>query len=128
MIYVLGGSKFFMDNVVITGMGIVSPIGCGEEAFWTSLCEGRSAAAPVDGLNCDELPRKIACQVRESMDIDEPIGRASKLAVRAGRDAVTSAGLSTDDLTANRLHVVMGTTRSNRSSTRWPWRRSSRTW
>ena len=99
-----------MDNVVITGMGIVSPIGCGEEAFWTSLCEGRSAAAPVDGLDCDELTRKIACQVREPMNIDKPIGRASKLAVRAGRDAVSSSGLAADDLRDNRLHVVMGTT------------------
>lgn len=106
-----------MDNVVITGMGIVSPIGCGEEAFWTALCEGRSAAAPVDGLDCDELTRKIACQVREPLNIDAPtgepalpIGRASKLAVRAGRDAVSSAGLAADDLRDNRLHVIMGTT------------------
>ena len=106
-----------MDNVVITGMGIVSPIGCGEEAFWTALCEGRSAAAPVDGLDCDELTRKIACQVREPLNINGPtgkpvlpIGRASKLAIRAGRDAVTSAGLAADDLADSRLHVIMGTT------------------
>ena len=99
-----------MDNVVITGMGIVSPIGCSEEAFWTSLCEGNSAAAPVDGLDCSELTRKIACQVREPLNIDAPIGRASKLAVRAARDAVSSAGLAPGELDENRLHVLMGTT------------------
>lgn len=99
-----------MDSVVITGMGIVSPIGNGEEAFWTSLCEGRSAAGPVDGLDTSELPRSIACQVRDPVSVDGPMGRASKLAVHAGREATESARLSPGDVDPGRLHVVVGTT------------------
>ncbi len=53
------------DRVVITGMGIVSPIGCGEGPFWDALCNGRSGAGPVDCLDTTNLSRKIACQVRE---------------------------------------------------------------
>jgi len=39
------------DDVVITGLGIVSPIGCCEARFWDSLSEGRPGASPVDCLD-----------------------------------------------------------------------------
>jgi len=61
------------ESIVITGMGVVSPIGCTVERFWDSLYAGRSGAAPVDGLDTSELSRKIACQVREPID---SVGRA----------------------------------------------------
>ncbi len=57
------------DSVVITGMGVISPIGCDEHSFWQSLCQGRSGASEVEGLNTSELTRKIACQVREEVDV-----------------------------------------------------------
>ena len=82
------------DDIVITGMGIFSPIGCGEKPFWESLCTGRSGAAPVEGLDTSELSRKVACQVRDPIGVDRSMGRASQLAVAAAREAVTSAGLS----------------------------------
>ena len=47
------------DEVVITGMGIVSPIGCGEGPFWESLCTGRSGTRFVEGLDTSELSRKV---------------------------------------------------------------------
>jgi 3-oxoacyl-[acyl-carrier-protein] synthase II len=116
----LAGDRSFVYNnldamandVVITGMGIVSPIGIGEGAFWNALCQGRSAAAPVDGLDTTNLPRKIACQIREPIDVDvvQPIGRASKLAVVAARQAVSSAGLKPDDLRQGRVDIIVGTT------------------
>lgn len=98
------------DNVVITGMGIVSPIGVGEKAFWDALCAGRSAAGPVDTLDTSELSRSIACQVREPLDVDQPMGRASQLAVVATRQAVAAAGLSVRDLEPQRLTITVGTT------------------
>ena len=98
------------DDVVITGMGIVSPIGCGETAFWESLCSGRSAAAPVDGLNTTDLSRKIACQVREPMDTVGGVGRASKLAVTAARQAVSDARIDPSDLDPTRTYTIVGTT------------------
>jgi len=98
------------DDVVITGMGIRSPIGCGEAAFWDSLCHGKSGAGPVDGLDTTDLPRSIACQVRAPVDVGRPMGRASALAVAAARDAVTSAGLDLSALDAGRSSIIMGTT------------------
>ena len=98
------------DEVVITGMGIVSPIGCGEAAFWDALCNGRSGAAEVTGFDVSELPRKIACQVKEPIAGDEGVGRASKLAVTAMREAVAVAKLDLADLERCRIAVIVGTT------------------
>ncbi len=98
------------DEVVITGMGIVSPIGNGEAAFWDSLSAGRSAAAVVDGLDTSDLTRRIACQVREPIDVGRPMGRASAMAVTAARDAVASAGIDTTAIDPGRCTVLVGTT------------------
>ncbi|MEK7730479.1 MAG: beta-ketoacyl synthase N-terminal-like domain-containing protein, partial [Planctomycetota bacterium] len=98
------------DDIVITGMGILSPIGCGEKPFWESLCTGRSGAAPVEGLDTSELSRKVACQVRDPVPVDRSMGRASQLAVAAAREAVTAAGLSLTCVAAPRVSIIVGTT------------------
>ena len=74
-------------------MGIVSPIGCGERRFWDALCKGQAGASPVDCLDTTHLPRTIACQVREPIHVEGDMGRASRLAVAAARQAVAGAGL-----------------------------------
>lgn len=98
------------DDIVITGMGVYSPIGCGEDSFWRSLQEGRSGAAPIDNLDTTELSRKVACRVRGNLDADPVMGRASQLAAAAARDAVASARLSAEDLSAARTSLIVGTT------------------
>ena len=52
-----------MRRVVVTGLGMVSPLGCGVEATWTRLLEGRSAAAPIRGFETADLAARIACQI-----------------------------------------------------------------
>lgn len=98
------------DEIVITSLGIVSPIGCGEQAFWESLRLGRSGAAPVDGLDTSELSRRIACQVRDPIDVRPELGRASQLAVAAAKQAISSAGLDRTDFDSARVSVTVGTT------------------
>jgi 3-oxoacyl-[acyl-carrier-protein] synthase II len=103
------------DDVVITGLGIVSPIGRGEHAFWDALRTGRSGAGPVDALDTSELPRKLACQVREDIDAPPELGRATRLAIDATQQAITSAGLASTGARRRlpdepRCHVIVGTT------------------
>ena len=101
------------DDVVITGVGVISPVGCGEAAFWDALRNGRSAAGSVEGLDTSELSRTIACQVRTPLDVTGTMGRAAKLAVAATRQATRQAGLSSADFGAShdaRLSVLIGTT------------------
>ncbi len=100
-------------DVVITGVGVVSPVGCGEVAFWDALRGGRSAAAPVEGLDTSDLSRTIACQVRTPLEVTGAMGRAAKLAITATRQATQQAGLSAADFAAShdtRLSVLIGTT------------------
>lgn len=52
-----------MRRVVITGTGMVSPLGCGTEVTWARLLEGRSGAARVTTFEVDDLPAKIACSI-----------------------------------------------------------------
>src|SRR5437868_8453346 len=52
-----------MRRVVITGIGLVTPLGCGAELSWSRLLEGRSGAAPITRFKVDDLPARIACDV-----------------------------------------------------------------
>jgi 3-oxoacyl-[acyl-carrier-protein] synthase II len=105
------------EPIVITGMGVVSPIGCTVERFWESLCAGRSGAVPVDCLDTSELPRKIACQVRDSippyqggMEGGTPPGRAAQLAIVAARQAIDAGRFAPSDGSAVRISIIVGTT------------------
>lgn len=52
-----------MRRVVITGTGMVSPLGCGTEVTWSRLLEGRSGATRVTTFEVEDLPAKIACSI-----------------------------------------------------------------
>lgn len=107
-----------IEPIVITGMGIYSPIGCNAAVFWESLRTGRSGAGPVDCLDTSDLPRKIACQIREPIGLaagndggdSYPTGRAAQLAVAAARQAVADASLTEADFGSLRTSVTVGTT------------------
>lgn len=98
------------DQVVITGLGVFSPIGQTEEAFWESLRLGKSAAGPVDAFDTSELPRHIACQITRPIPVDRPMGRAAALAVASAKQAVADAGIDPVDIPRGRLAIIVGTT------------------
>jgi len=52
-----------MRRVVITGTGMVSPLGCGTEVSWSRLLDGHNAARQVTEFQVDDLPAKIACRL-----------------------------------------------------------------
>ncbi len=52
-----------MKRVVVTGLGMVSPLASGVEATWRRLIAGESAAARVESFNVSDLPCQIAAQV-----------------------------------------------------------------
>ena len=52
-----------MRRVVITGLGLVTPLACGVEETWARLLAGQSGASPITKFKVDDLATKIACQV-----------------------------------------------------------------
>ena len=52
-----------MRRVVITGLGMVSPLANGVEESWSRLLAGKSGAARVTSFEVDDLACQIACQI-----------------------------------------------------------------
>jgi 3-oxoacyl-[acyl-carrier-protein] synthase II len=50
-------------RVVVTGLGLVTPLACGVEESWAGILASRSGASPITRFKVDDLPTKIACQV-----------------------------------------------------------------
>src|SRR5512139_977626 len=52
-----------MRRVVVTGLGMVSPLGCGIEPTWKRILNGESGARKIETFDVSDLPSKIACVV-----------------------------------------------------------------
>src|SRR3712207_5586854 len=52
-----------MRRVVITGLGMVGPLGCGIDVSWRRLLEGRSGASRIESFDASDLACKIACSI-----------------------------------------------------------------
>ncbi|UFZ05271.1 beta-ketoacyl-ACP synthase II [Bradyrhizobium ontarionense] len=52
-----------MRRVVVTGLGMVSPLGCGVETTWQRILQGKSGARVIATFDVSDLPAKVACQV-----------------------------------------------------------------
>ncbi|HWH13547.1 MAG TPA: beta-ketoacyl-ACP synthase II [Miltoncostaeaceae bacterium] len=91
------------DRVVITGVGLVSPLGTGRAEAWSAAVAGRSGAGPITQFDARDHGVKIACEARGFDPLDHldrrtvrRMDRASQLAVTAARLALEDAGLSVD--------------------------------
>ena len=52
-----------MRRVVVTGLGMVSPLGCGVDATWKRILNSESGARRIETFDVSDLPSRIACQV-----------------------------------------------------------------
>ena len=52
-------------QIVITGLGIVSPAGTGREAFWTSMTNGRTGIKPISLFDTSQLACKTAGEISD---------------------------------------------------------------
>ena len=53
-----------MRRVVVTGLGVVSPLGMGAEPTWEGLLAGISGAGPITLFDCSRHPTQFACEVK----------------------------------------------------------------
>jgi len=94
---------------VITGCGVVSPLGRGVPAFWQGLVDGRSAVAPIRTFPADDLAPAMAAEVDDPEAAADP-DRAGAFALDAAREALRDAGLDPDRVDPSRLGLALGTT------------------
>jgi 3-oxoacyl-[acyl-carrier-protein] synthase II len=103
-------------RVVITGIGVVSPIGVGKEAFWEGLIAGKNGMSAVDAFDTSEFPCRRGGQVRDfdphqylSAESINRMGAVSHFAVAAARMAVEDSRMN-GHMEPERTGVAMGTT------------------
>ncbi|MCE0452928.1 beta-ketoacyl-ACP synthase II [Brevibacillus sp. AF8] len=104
-----------MEKVVVTGMGVISPIGNTVNQFWNSLVQGKSGISPIDTFDTARNKTKIAGLVRD-FDPVERFGRKEsrrmdrfcQFALAAAEEALEDAELRLDELDRERIGVYVG--------------------
>jgi 3-oxoacyl-[acyl-carrier-protein] synthase II len=102
-------------RVVITGMGVITPVGIGVEKMWAALLEGKNGIGLITQFDTSKHDVKIAGEIRdfdasEVMDKKE-IRRTPKFiqyAMKTAKEAIEMAKLDTADIDKDRVAVIVG--------------------
>lgn len=106
-----------MNRIVITGIGIISPIGVGHEAFWQGATAGRSGLGPITLFDASTFPVRIGGEVKgfdtAAMLASFPEAAATRdrkvlFALAAAEEAIADARLSSEHLQHALLCVGVG--------------------
>src|SRR5437867_1687054 len=106
-------------QVVITGIGVVSPIGIGVEEFWSNLRTGTSGIRPIELFSYSPVPGRIGGEVlnfnpskftktREQKKAIRVMCREIQLGFAAATLALDDAGIKDDSVAPERLGVEFG--------------------
>ncbi len=105
-----------LKRVVVTGLGVISPLGNSIEFLRENLINGISGAAPITKFNTQNHKTKFACEVKSFDPTDYGIDRKearkydlfSQFALGAADQAMNDSGLSTGDVDKNRAGIIWG--------------------
>jgi len=102
-------------RAVITGMGVVSPVGNHLDEFWNSLIEGKSGIGLLTRFDTADLPTKVAAEVKNFEPTDwinkkesRHMDRFAQFALAAAKMALQDSGLDLDKVDKERAGAVMG--------------------
>ncbi|MDP2654582.1 MAG: beta-ketoacyl-ACP synthase II [Candidatus Omnitrophota bacterium] len=102
-------------RVVITGSGVVSPVGTGTEKFWKSLVEGRSGIRPITHFDAGQFDSRIAGTIIDFNPADYFSTKEARhlaifvqYAVVCAREAIAMAKLDTKNMDLDRMGVLIG--------------------
>lgn len=106
-----------VPRVFLSGVGVVSSLGLGKEAYFRGLQEGRSGVSKVESFEPTASGREYAAEVKEFRAEDHltvaergRTGRCGAMAMAATRMALEDAGVAEGSLAGPRTAVVLGTT------------------
>jgi nodulation protein E len=103
-------------RVVVTGCGVVSPVGVDTPGYWSALSEGKSGIAQPTLVPPELLAREVVAEIKNYDPLKyfeerqlAPLDRCSQFAVIAAREAVARSGLKFDDGLSERTVTIVGT-------------------
>ncbi len=102
-------------RVVVTGLGVVSPIGCVKDIFWDNLIKGKNGIGPLTHFDASQYDSRIAGEVKEfaphpSISSKE-LRRMEKFVqfgVTAAKDAMEDSGIDVSKEDPYRIGVLVG--------------------
>ena len=103
-----------LPRVVVTGLGVISPVGLDVETFWQSLLAGRSGIGPITLFDASNFPVRIAAEVKDfdpqqylDFKMARRSGRFAQMAAAASKQALCAAGLEVNEETRDEIGVVV---------------------
>lgn len=102
-------------RVVVTGLGVISPVGNDVNTFWQALISGKSGVGPLTAFDASSFDSRIAGEVKgfEAVKYMEPkeakrMERFAQYAVAVSKQAIADSGLDLTKEDLNRIGVVIG--------------------
>ena len=102
-------------RVVVTGLGVISPVGNKIETFWQNLVQGKSGIGRISSFDASAFDSKIAGEVKQfdpsvclSPKESRRMERFVQFAVYAAKEAYQNSGLDLSKEDPNRLGVLIG--------------------
>jgi 3-oxoacyl-[acyl-carrier-protein] synthase II len=103
-------------RVVITGIGVITPIGIGKDAFWKGIQKGQCGIDHIQSFDTSDSLAKIGGEIRDFIAEDHlnpkearRMDRFTQFAVAASRLAIKDANLSVEKLNRDKVGVITGT-------------------
>lgn len=105
------------SDVVITGMGLASPLGCDPATFWSGIVAGASGIRPIERYASSDLPVRFAGEVPEWDEVSSTLfdskdrkrlDRFCQFALWSARQAIDQAGIDFGALDRDRCGVAVG--------------------
>jgi 3-oxoacyl-[acyl-carrier-protein] synthase II len=102
-------------RVVVTGLGMLSPLGCGIDSTWRNILAGKSGIGPITHFDASALNTRFAGEIND-FDVEayipkketKKMDRFIQLGIAAGIQALDDSGLVIDDSNAKRVGVTIG--------------------
>lgn len=109
--------KTLEKRVVITGLGVISPVGIGKDAFWKALLNGESGIGPITHFDAAEYTTRIAGEVKDFDPADFGIDRkearhmdpSTQYSVAAAKLALDDSKINLDEEDRDRIGTIIGT-------------------
>ncbi|MBI3920814.1 MAG: beta-ketoacyl-ACP synthase II [Armatimonadetes bacterium] len=109
------GARPGKRRVVVTGLGVLSPVGIGKGEFLEALRSGRNGVGPITLFDPETMNSKIGGEVRDFRPEDyldpktiKRTGRSTQFAVAASQQAIQDSGLHCENEDLNRIGVIIG--------------------